>query len=246
MKHKRTTELRYPGLWRGCVGAWAPCLGPTGLTLRDWSGLKNHGTLTNGPTWSPSIGKHSVRCDGTNDYILIPYSPQLETRTAYSYVVDCVYFGGQSDAMFYGKNASGGYYNTFGIVPASRRLVVYKDNAFHMLSNGSVTIGKRSVVALTFDGSTLSMWIDGVIDKSQSSTPYTATSNGFSIGGTPGYAGGSTQCDVFSVHHYSRALSSQEIALHSSRPGIAYEMAPRRRSSSGIAFNRRRRLLVGA
>jgi hypothetical protein len=46
---------------------------------------------------------------------------------------------------------------------------------------------------------------------------------------------------------YSRILSAQEIRLLASRRGIAYEMAPRRRSSVQVAaFNRRRRLLIGA
>jgi len=40
-------ESDAPGLWTGCVGLWAPSLGPTGLTLRDQSGYGNHGTLTN-------------------------------------------------------------------------------------------------------------------------------------------------------------------------------------------------------
>lgn len=38
-------ESEAPELWRGLVGAWLPFLGPTGLTLRDWSGRHTHGTL---------------------------------------------------------------------------------------------------------------------------------------------------------------------------------------------------------
>ena len=40
-------ESENPGLWKGLVGLWVPSLGPTGLTLRDWSGFGNHGTLIN-------------------------------------------------------------------------------------------------------------------------------------------------------------------------------------------------------
>jgi len=43
----RDGEPLFPELWDGCVGAWNPGLGPSGLTLRDWSPYKNHGTLTN-------------------------------------------------------------------------------------------------------------------------------------------------------------------------------------------------------
>jgi hypothetical protein len=46
---------------------------------------------------------------------------------------------------------------------------------------------------------------------------------------------------------HNRLLSNNEIKTLAMRPGIAYELAPRRRSSVQVAaFNRRRRLLVGA
>ena len=45
-------ESRNPGLWKGLVFAGLPSLGPTGLTLRDISGWKNHGTgITAFPDW---------------------------------------------------------------------------------------------------------------------------------------------------------------------------------------------------
>lgn len=50
-------ESANPGLWHGLAGLWAPTLGPTGSTLRDWSGHQNHGTLTDmapATDWVPS------------------------------------------------------------------------------------------------------------------------------------------------------------------------------------------------
>jgi hypothetical protein len=55
---------KHPELWRGCVGAWNPGLGNTGLSLRDWSGNQNNGTLTNGPTWGVSDGRQALDFDG--------------------------------------------------------------------------------------------------------------------------------------------------------------------------------------
>jgi hypothetical protein len=60
----------YPELWRGCVGAWNPGLGPTGLTLRDWSGYGNHGTLTNITAqncWKISEGRHAMEFVSSTD-----------------------------------------------------------------------------------------------------------------------------------------------------------------------------------
>jgi hypothetical protein len=60
---------KHPELWRGCVGAWNPGLGNTGLSLRDWSGGQNNGVLTNGPTWGVSDGRQALTFDGVNDRI---------------------------------------------------------------------------------------------------------------------------------------------------------------------------------
>jgi len=68
----RDGEPLFPELWRGCVGAWNPGLGPSGLRLYDWSGRGNHGTLTNmpaGTAWAATSGRHSLAFDGTNDYL---------------------------------------------------------------------------------------------------------------------------------------------------------------------------------
>lgn len=67
-------QSRFPGLWRGLVGAWVPRLGPTGLILHDISPYKNHGTLTSmdpGTDWIVSEGRLVLDFDGTNDEIII-------------------------------------------------------------------------------------------------------------------------------------------------------------------------------
>lgn len=68
-------ESEYPELWDGCVGAWAPCLGPTRLKLYDLSGNSRHGTLKNmaqASDWPKSFGQHCLDFDGTNDYVEFP------------------------------------------------------------------------------------------------------------------------------------------------------------------------------
>lgn len=67
-------KAEYPGLWDGLVGAWAPFLGPTGLTLFDWAGRKNHGTLTNmdpATDWVASRYGGAVNGDANNNIILV-------------------------------------------------------------------------------------------------------------------------------------------------------------------------------
>jgi len=65
-------ESESPGLWTGLQGLWMPSLGPTGLTLRDWSGKGNHGTLTSmdpATDWVAGEKGWALDYDGSNDYV---------------------------------------------------------------------------------------------------------------------------------------------------------------------------------
>ena len=68
---RNASEAAYPHLRQGLVGAWVPGLGVTGGTLRDASGRKHHGTLTNmdsATDWQASGGGWCLDFDGSNDY----------------------------------------------------------------------------------------------------------------------------------------------------------------------------------
>ena len=57
-------ESAFPHLWDGVVGAWAPCLGPTGLRLHDFSRMANWGNfvgLTAADGWTIQGGVYSVQ-----------------------------------------------------------------------------------------------------------------------------------------------------------------------------------------
>ena len=65
-------DSAYPELWNGCVGAWAPCLGPSGTRLHDHSGKQNWGTLANmdaATDWVVDGGRYALDFDGSNDYV---------------------------------------------------------------------------------------------------------------------------------------------------------------------------------
>lgn len=73
-------ESAYPGLWTRLQGLWAPSLGPTGLTLFDWSGHGNRdGTLNNMEldtdwilTGDDRIKGYALNFGGTNEYVQTP------------------------------------------------------------------------------------------------------------------------------------------------------------------------------
>jgi hypothetical protein len=61
-----------------------------------------------------------------------------------------------------------------------------------------------------------------------------------------GTGGFSLTGSIIEMMKHTRALFPQEIRTLSTRRGIAYEMAPRRRSSAQVTTNRLRRVLIGS
>ena len=84
-------ESAYPELWDGVVGAWAPCLGPTGSRLHDHSRRSNWGTLTNmdnATDWVVSDGQYALDFDGSNDQIVsVGNVPAPQSRTIAMWVL---------------------------------------------------------------------------------------------------------------------------------------------------------------
>ena len=81
----------YPQLWRGCVGAWCPSLGPSGSRLHDYSRRMNWGTLTNmdpATDWVVSGGAYALDFDGADDAVTVPAaSSGLVTLAARDFTV---------------------------------------------------------------------------------------------------------------------------------------------------------------
>lgn len=216
----------YPELWNGCVGAWAPCLGPTGLTLRDWGGLKNSGLLTNmtaATSWVSSQGRYALQFDATDDYVGSLGSQNLSLPLSWS-----VWFwrvtGDFNQIMGQGDGSSTGIYlncNTSGQLSWQG-----------VFSNvGTATANAWNHVVCTYDGSTSRIYLNGVELSSTATWGKSNAAASFEIGrvnfsGGFFYNGNGRQID--DVRRYSRAITAREVRLLYSRRGIAYELAPRR------------------
>jgi hypothetical protein len=236
----RDGQPLYPELWRGCVGAWASCLGPTGLTLRDWSPLKKHATLTNmdaASDWLVSGGKHSLDFDGTNDFATFAATTFTGDFSWFSWIR----FNSLSGSRVWCSSASG---TTFIGTLSSSTSITVRSESFATASFTVPTLSTNVVYAigLTRRAGSVRLFVNGV----ESSSGATAVSGNF-VFDNIGYQsnpslGLAAQMLDFMMFDNSQA----DIRLLSLRPGIAYELAPRRRSSAAVQFNRRRRLLIGA
>jgi hypothetical protein len=235
-------EPLFPELWRGCVGAWAPCLGPTGLTLRDWSGFGNHGPLTGGTAANALVisGRHALRFNNTLDYVASlgtqDLSQPLTWFASFRTVSGFNQIGGQ------GNGAGTGLYFSVDTAGGAYWYPVFASPV------GTITQGAWQTICGTWDGTTARLFIDAKQAGSTAIWGRTDSASSLELGrvifNTPFYDGNGRMVSEF--RRYNRALSQRDIALLSLRSGIAFELAPRRRSALVAGFNRRRRLLVGA
>jgi hypothetical protein len=121
------------------------------------------------------------------------------------------------------------------------------DGSATMIDSGSLTLSQWTHFAAIRNASGSELYRDGIRVATGSAGTISASANLLLFGTDfqPG-AGRHLNGLIDDIRIYSRRLSANEIRILASRRGIAYEMATRRRSSSAVQYNRRRRLLLGA
>lgn len=221
-------ESRYPHLWRGLVGAWAPCLGPTGNILPDWSGRWNRGALTNmdpATDWVVNGQQYALDFDGSNDYVI---------NSGFS-----INGFSQASLSCWAKIATGQSHNYLVEIPNSSA----GSNGMDLFLNGTTTIraylyttSGNSISATysyagagwihlvnTYDGATHRLYINGVQQASMArSGSISAPANEINFGRF-GSAGLYAACQIADVSVWDRGLTQRAITLLSSRRGILYE-----------------------
>lgn len=246
---------RYPQLWTQQLGMWCPSLGPTGATLRDWSGRAKHGTLNNmvlNTTWTNDSG-YALSGNGTNSYVevldfggLLNGLSKLTTSLWFKQRVldvddfllfaSCTTAGNSINVETY---TDGGMYLVIGTGPGAYGLIA--DYSLH------VTANTWTHLALVFDGSLtgnanrLKCYING---RQVTIDTYGGTI-GASLGtwvssdvlyiGNAASAGNALDGLEDDIQFHASAFTQAEIAqLYSGGQGrgIAYTMRERRRARS--------------
>ena len=238
-------ESAYPELWSGCVGAWAPCLGPTGTRLHDLSRYRNWGTLTNmvpGDDWVVSGGRYALDLDGSNDYIsILPIAPALGFSFA------CWMLSGNASRIRQSIFANSSdaspdiYLHVESISGTTQAMNFY---------NGSLYLGASSSFAMdtnwhhycwtTTAGGQVLYYRDGAFLSAASSTwtPSNDSSLVATLGGIVTLLGIGFNLlgQLDDCRRYSRTLSPAEIRLLATRRGIAYERRKRNQVYFDAAF----------
>ena len=238
----RDGQPLYPELWKACVFAAAPMLGPTGLTLRDWSRRGNNGTLANltaAAGWVSSEGRYSLRGrQSSNSQVdIAALSISGDTYTFMFWLKLRSFVGGYPFVMAGGTTLELG----------SSATGMFFRPGVEFSGGSQFVVGKLEHRAVVASGGVVTLYINGKPFSSASHT-YGSISvfrllNGADASGNNIY---SMDGDLYEASVYNAALSPNVVSLAASRRLIAYEIASRRRSSTAVAFNRRRRLLLGA
>lgn len=242
----RDYEPAYPSLWQGCVAAYAPLLGPTGLVLRDAVG-KNDGVLTNGPTWDISGGRYALGFDGSND--LIDCGSRLGSDLLNNY------------SIFVWARPTGSFVNYRNILSrsngstAQHGIIVFSTGIWYtQTADNQVTVGGQLTldnwfhVGYTFQNGVMTTYQNGVAVNTRSGATNGFVSANFKIGNDDLVASG-TQPRPFlgqidDVRVYSRVLTPKEIALLSSRRGIGYDYKSHRSYSKTQSSGLLKRLIL--
>lgn len=245
----RASEAKYPSLWRGKVFGFCPSVtGPTGLRAYDLSGRNNHGTLTNmdaGTDWVTSQGRYALDFDGSNDFIAIPYlvsfpftlSCWVQSRTV------------AADQYVFSLASSSSNGPNFALVLAGGQTgdpiwAVHEPNTgtapARSSSAGAYVVNEWYHLAGVFLSSSFrQLYVNGIAQAANTSLIGATTVDRMSIGNLNRLSPAAHLNGLASdASVYDRALSPNEIRLLATRPGIAYELAPRRWS---VAMSYRRR-----
>ena len=235
---------RYASLKQGLVGAWIPSISGSGLLLPDLSGRGNHGTLTNmdASDWVSSEYGRALDFDGSNDYVSIPDSNQLDvtgpvslaiwvrgTSTANKVLTE----KGNNKTLVLQPNGANDFYYLDGfagpaIVPGLNTLIF----------NGS-----WHNITATFNGATRSLYVDGALRHTSAMSTPSANADEFVIGARSG-SSVAWQGQVDDVRVYNRALSESEIRLLASKRGIGLEPRKSKLLFHQFPSGAKRRLLL--
>lgn len=194
----------------GLVGYW-PIDENSGTTTYDASSNSNNGTLINTPTWQSGSSCKAGSClsfNGTNQYVSI-YSSTNPTN----YVSVSAWFkrqgaptGGYHIIFMQGTQIEISVPDSSGQIRTGVTTVTLGRQVFN--SGSGVTDGKWHFLSLTYDGSYLRAYIDGVKTLEQAVTGALQTGAATNIGYYPGYYANGFIDDV---RIYNRALSADEI-----------------------------------
>lgn len=201
----------------GLVGHWA--LDETsGTTASDETPYLNHGTYSGGVTINqsgPYGGATAAEFDGSDDLISIADDAALKPTSSLSiagWVRGDAWSSGDSVDTILRKGEANPNNYQFAIADGQASFYLDANDGAGVRSTTTLYTGQWYHVAATWDGSTVRIYVNGVLETTQARTGTIGIdTRTLYIGGRPG----SDQFDgrLDDVRLYNRALSAEEVAL---------------------------------
>ena len=190
----------------------------SGTTWFDRSGNGNHGTLTNGPTFSSANGG-SIVFDGTNDYVLCPKPSSIVNsgQISISLWAKWITVGTSTSTIqaLIDNNHNGGLLQGFVIQDRpdlSKSLTVgFVPNTNGLVSSFIVGNGNWHHIVATHNGSVSKLYIDGILDGQISEVGLASLQPNISIGYWQFVPGRYLNGSISLVQIYNRAIDLNEV-----------------------------------
>ncbi len=210
----------------------------SGLTAADSSVFGNDGTLPNmaGNEWTNGTVGGALEFDGTDDYVSVPNSSSLQLTSALTMAgwIKANSWGSGTDVDIIARKGEDNP-NNYQLSIADGLATLYLDDGDGSGYRGDTLLntGQWYHVAATWDGTTVRVYVDGVLDND----PPDLHGNNISTDTRAFYIGGRSGADLLNgilddIRIYNRALSEAEIKNFVTRPnawnpnptdGVLYE-----------------------
>jgi len=184
-----------------------------GTIAADRSGNGNDATLTNGTAWAAGRIGGGLRLDGVDDGVQLPRSQTLTFGSAFSveaWIAPTAF--DRERSLWWTPSAMLTLRTDGWLVPVA----ILTGGQVGFVSNWTVPADAWSHVAMTYDGSMLRLYLNGMEAGSRAATgslvPASPPQTGV-LGGAAGFAG-----SIDEVRLFRRALSAAEIAADAAAP----------------------------
>jgi parallel beta-helix repeat protein len=187
-------------------------LGENGTQVADVSEYGNNATCTPGscPTWTPDGaygGAYSF--DGMNDYFTVPNAPSITDQITIAAWVMPLSFPSNGEIV---KNNDAYILRLSGDGSGKVEVLLWTNSSFEY-NDGHVklNLGQWNYVVLTYDGSYVNTYVNGVLDLNDSISGTISPANNLFIGADGQYDSEYFNGSIDEVRLYSRALSPSEV-----------------------------------
>ena len=204
-------ESEHPGLWQGLTAAWAPELGRTGSVVFDWAGRRLHGQRV-ASLWDIDATGVALAFAGTGSFVSLP-SRLPFSKNAYTYSLRVYATSNSSDQWLVSDHYSAANNHGRGLSYGGDMAIITirHGNAITAISTGIVSLRAWHHVVATYDGGSVTIWIDGRRNVTQTAVATDPEAGAMSYLGAMSPGASLFLGKLGSVLSYSRVLSDNEI-----------------------------------